>query len=324
MIRYLSLFFLLVQILLHAEERKEFKIGALAKRGAEITLTRWQPTAEYLEQVLPHYRFTIVPIGFDDIQESVAQKKIDFVIANSAYYIDLEMNYGVHRIATLKNVYKCKKCAALFGGVIFTKAGRDDIDTLNDIKGKTFAAVDPQSFGGWHAALYEFVKQGIDPEEDFADLAFAGTHDGAVYAVLNGEADAGTARTETIEAMEQEGKINRASLKIINQQKTQDNQRLLSTTLYPEWPFAKLDHISNAVAEEIMLALIAMPEHSAAAQKAGISGWTIPQNYQPIHECLKAIRVGPYKDFGKITLEDAVRNYWSPSARWPSRCISRA
>ena len=308
-IRVILLFsFLFVQ--LWAQTVETYRIGVLAKRGESIALKRWQSTAEYLQAALPGTTFTIVPLGFNDIKESVHNQQIDFVIANSAYYIDLEMNYGVQRIATLKNVYPCEKCATLFGGVILTRSDRSDINTLKDIVGKRFAAVDPQSFGGWHAAYYEFVKKGIYPLEDFASITFAGTHDNVIYKVLKRQVDAGTVRTETIEKMVQEGKIDRDAIKILNPKTPRDGQRLLSTGLYPEWPFAKLSHIKNSLAEKVALALIAMPETSKAAQDARIKGWTIPQNYQPIHECLKAIKIGPYKDYGKITLSDVFLNYW--------------
>ena len=37
---------------------------------------------------------------------------------------------------------------------------------------------------------------------------------------------------------------------------------------------------------------------------------TNPLNYQSVHECLKELKVGPYKDLGKITLANVVRQYW--------------
>jgi len=32
--------------------------------------------------------------------------------------------------------------------------------------------------------------------------------------------------------------------------------------------------------------------------------------YQAVHECLKELRVGPYKDYGKVTFWEIVRQYW--------------
>jgi len=53
-----------------------------------------------------------------------------------------------------------------------------------------------------------------------------------------------------------------------------------------------------------------MPADSKAAVSASCSGWTIPLNYQSVHECLKFLTVGLYKDFGKITFKAVIKNYW--------------
>ena len=57
------------------------------------------------------------------------------------------------------------------------------------------------------------------------------------------------------------------------------------------------------------MALLQMPADDPAARAAGCEGWTIPLNYQPVHDCLKALNVGPYKDLGKITFTDVVHTY---------------
>ncbi len=85
---------------------------------------------------------------------------------------------------------------------------------------------------------------------------------------------------------------------------------LHSTRVYPEWPLAKLQHTPDKLAEDVAVALIKMPAELPAAKAAQCAGWTIPHNYQEVHECLKELRVGPYKDYGKLTLAAVVRRYW--------------
>ncbi len=53
-----------------------------------------------------------------------------------------------------------------------------------------------------------------------------------------------------------------------------------------------------------------MHREAQAAKAARCAGWTIPLNYQPVHECLKALRVAPYADYGKTTLRGAFQEYW--------------
>ena len=87
---------------------------------------------------------------------------------------------------------------------------------MADIRGKNFMAVKERSFGGWQMAYKEFLEQDIDPASDFASLVFGGKHDNVVYAVQNGEVDAGTVRTDTLERMGGSGRHrNLAEFKIL-------------------------------------------------------------------------------------------------------------
>ncbi|MFC2074462.1 PhnD/SsuA/transferrin family substrate-binding protein, partial [Campylobacterota bacterium] len=96
------------------------KIGVLAKRGAELTLKRWTPMAEYLSQEIPAYKFEIVPIPFNSLFKEVEQKNVDFMLANSGFYVVLERRYGAQRITTLVNKQVTGLTQKEFGGVIFT------------------------------------------------------------------------------------------------------------------------------------------------------------------------------------------------------------
>ena len=292
-------------------DAREIKIGVLAKRGTEICLKKWVPTAEYLSNKIPGYEFTIVPLSFDQIYSWVRDEKGDFIITNPSFYVELEYWYGINRIATLKNL-RLGQPFTEFGGVIFCRSDRTDIRHLKDLKGKTFMAVKETSFGGWRMAWREMKEKGIDPYKDFAKLEFGGTHDAVVYAVRDGKVDAGTVRTDTLERMASEGKIKLGDFYVIHEHGGGEVHLpfLHSTRAYPEWPFAKLRHTPDKLAEEVCIALLEMPPDCEAAIAAKCAGWTIPLNYQSVHDCLKYLRLGPYRDFGKITIGDVIRKYW--------------
>jgi ABC-type phosphate/phosphonate transport system substrate-binding protein len=70
------------------------KIGVLAKRGAERCLQKWSPTAEYLSARISGKTFVIIPIDFEHIYSSVEKGDVDFILANSSFYVELEHYYG--------------------------------------------------------------------------------------------------------------------------------------------------------------------------------------------------------------------------------------
>lgn len=292
-------------------QKTVLKIGILAKRGADKAVSQWQPLAEYLSKKIPDYSFQIVPLDFEEIYQATEESSIDFVIANSGMYVDFEAEYGANRIATLKNL-RLGKPYTLFGGVIFTKADRQDIDDLTDLKGKTFMAVNPTSLGGWQMAWGVLKEQGINPEKHFKELTFGDTHDAVVNAVLEGKVDAGTVRTDNLEQMAAEGKIKLEDFKVINQQQDPSGQFpfVHSTPLYPEWPFAVTKGVPSEIAEKVSAALLSMQKDDPAAVAAKSEGWTIPLNYQPVHELFLDLNIGPYEELGVITFSQLLRQLW--------------
>jgi len=290
---------------------RQVRIGVLAKRGIVRCMEKWSPTAKYITDKIPGRNFVIVPIDSDGIFSFVEHGMVDFVLTDPSIYVELESQYGLNRIATLKNI-RFGNAYTKCGGVIFCKANRSDIRHFSDLNGKTFMAVKETSFGGWRMAWREFKEKGIDPYRDFKVLSFGGTHDTVVYAVRDGKVDAGTVRTDTLERMAIEGKINLGDFYTIYEHggEVASLPSVHSTRSYPEWPFAKVKHTPDELAEKVAMALLKMPWDCAATRAARCAGWTIPLNYQPVHDCLKELKVGPYKDLGKITPADVFRKYW--------------
>jgi len=285
------------------------QIGVLSHRGETATLATWSPTADYLTDSIDGYRFKIVPLDFDQVDPAVASGAVDFVLVNPGIYVNLEVRYRVSRIATLNNRGSGVPYN-VFGGVIFTRADRNDIQTLSDLMGKRFMAVDKTSLGGFEMAWREFRHQGIDPYTDLAEIRFAGIHDRVVQAVLAGEVDVGTVRTDILERMAAEGVIELDQFRIIHPQKHDHFLYLNSTQLYPEWPFSKVRHTSNELAQRVALALLNMPLHHPATHAGHYTGWTFPLNYQPVHDLFKELQLPPYDVMGTFTIWDAIRQYW--------------
>ena len=230
----------------------QVNIGVLAKRGYERCLEKWTPTAKYLTERIPGKSFTIAPLGFEKIYSAVQKGEVDFILANPSFYVELESRYGINRIATLKNL-RLGGAYTEFGGVVFCKANRDDIRHLSDLVGKTFMAVEETAFDGWRTAWRELKEKGIDPYRDFRKLSFGGTHDAVVYTVRDGGVDAGSIKTDTLERMELEGKINLEDFHVIHEHGGGEVHLpfLHSTRAYPEWPFAKVKHTTDELAQHL-------------------------------------------------------------------------
>lgn len=287
------------------------KIGVRAHNGVSQGLQQWKATADYLTEKIPEHEFIVVPVvNINDLIVAVSRDEFDFVLANPSMAMELEVRAGITPLVTLINKRQGKPYTK-FGSVIFTRADRTDINTIKDLKKKSFIAVSPKGFGGWLVARREILKQGVNPEKDFTRLAFSnGIQEDAVTAVQSKSFDAGVVRTDMLERLEQEGKIRLSDFKIINPQTTKDFPFAHSTPLYPEWPFSKLKKTSTQLAQKVALALLTMPKSHHAAKTGQYVGWTVVEDYQPVRELLKELKVGPYKNRAEPDFFDLIRQYW--------------
>ncbi len=275
--------------------RDVVKIGVLAKNGPAKALKKWQATGDYLSTQLDGKTCEIVPLDFDNVFPAIEKNEVDFFLINSSMFVTAQVKYGSKPIATMINSRQGKALKS-FGGVIFTTSYNDGINNLADIKGKKFMAVKKSSFGGWQMAYKEFSDTGIDPYNDLASVEFGGKHDNVVLAVQNETVDAGTVRTDTLERLAAAGTIVIDDFKIINPKKHGDFPFVSSTTLYPEWPLAKLASTPDDLANQVVTALKKLKKDDPAAKKAKIIGWTDSLDYSGVENLQKTLKVGAYAE----------------------------
>ena len=284
---------------------ENINIGVLAFQSKAETLKKWESTAHYLHQMEPNYTFTILPLSIPEINEAVKNNKLDFVVTNSGHYVYLENKYHISRIATMKT-YKDGQWHDQFGGVIFTRADRGDIKTLDDLKGKKIAIVDIKSFGGLAVELYELFHYDIkasDLSMYFVDMP----QQKVLKAVLDGSADAGFVRTNVLENMAEQGRLDLRQIKIIHLQKLDNFPYILSTALYPEWPISRAANTSKDLSDKIVVALLQRFVNTKPME--GSIGWSSPVEYDKINNIFKILRIPPYDHPETFTIKDIWNKY---------------
>jgi len=303
--------FLLLTILLTTSlfGHNEISIGVRAHSGLDAALRKWGATLEALDMATPKHKIKIVPIvGFEEADEMIKNKEIDFVLTNPSQYSIFEVKFNAVRIATLRNL-RIKGGVQKFSSIIFTKANRDDIKSLKDTKGKSILGLKKKAFGAWQMAHREFLDNDIDPFKELnVRFDLAKVQEDIVYAVLKGEVDIGTVRTGILEKMLKDEKILSGDMKIINL-KDDGFPLLHSTALYPEWAFASLPHVPLDLSKQMAIALLQIKETDKAAIAGDYTGWDSPLDYTEVHNILKELKVFPYDNYGGITLKTLFKEY---------------
>lgn len=275
---------------------KVVKVGVLSFQAKEVTLMQWQPTINYLSTTIDDYTFELTPLHLPELEEAIKQQKVDFILLSSEEYVKLEHRYHLNSIVTLTRLEQ-NNALNHFGGVIFTRADREQMNTLYDVKGKHFLAVSKDALDGFLGAWEQFHDLNINPFRDFAEVTFSGIPDEKIVLQVKTaeELTVGVVRTGVLEKLASQGRITLTDFKVLNQQKIKDFPFLLSTQLYPEWPLAQLAHTEETLAKQVAMALLVLPPQHPAVKEGDYAGWTVPLNYQPIHDLMKKLQVGTYE-----------------------------
>lgn len=274
----------------------DYKVSVRAHHGIKKAIKKWQPTINLLNKKIPEHTFTLLPIlSLKEISGRSGLGEFDFVFTNPSSYVEIEQLYGAKAMVTLNNK-RGNTAQSRFGSVIFTHASNTDIINLKDLAGKTMMAVSEQGFGGWRVAWLEMLEQGFNPHDQLKKLLFtkSSTQPEVVYAVRDGIVDAGIVRTDRLERMEMQGKIDMRYFRILNNKDVRSFPFFLSSQLYPEWAFAALKHVPSKDTEQVAKTLLNISKDSKAAQSGHYVGWLPPENYQPVRDLMKRLKVGQY------------------------------
>lgn len=76
-----------------------------------------------------------------------------------------------------------------YRGIIITKKD-SGLNTLESIKGKTWAFTSPQSTSGTLVPTVMFSKSGIDPQKYFSKVLYSGGHEASILSIKAGKIDA--------------------------------------------------------------------------------------------------------------------------------------
>ncbi len=284
-------------------------VGILAIRDKAQTLQKWQPLIDYLGSALPDRHFALKVYTFEELEKAVERRQVDFVFTHGAHYVQISaMNSLSSPLATVIE-RDGDKPMPVYGGTIVVKAGRDDLNDLTDLKGKTVATSNVQGFASYQMQAYELYKIGLSLPDDVKVKEVELPIDRSVLAVLEGKADAAFGRMGLIEQMLQEGTLAEGQVKVLNAQKLADFNYVTSTTLYPLWPFAAMPQVGDELAAKVAAALLMLPHDGEVARASDIWGFTIPADYQPIKDVMQALHTPPFDEVPEITWDDLWQRY---------------
>lgn len=173
-----------------AEAKETLTIGLIPEHNLFRQMERYKSFARYLsKQIGMDVKMKILS-RYGNIVDNFTANGLDGAFFGSFTYALAHSKLGVEVVARPED----QNGTSTYYGLIFVR--RDSgYKNARDLKGKRFAFVDKATTAGYLLPLDFFREQGIkDYHTFFGETYFTGTHEDAIYDVLNGKADIGAAK----------------------------------------------------------------------------------------------------------------------------------
>ena len=185
----------------------EFGVG-LFQPDKEKNDATYKPLANYLSKKLGREVRLRTVDTWEGLAKSLAAGETDLSLMGPWGYVLANHQAGAEVISTILYNGRPEYFAIMVTG---PKSG---INSIDDMKGKTFAFGDKGSTSGYLIPSHEFFKRGIDPEKYFSKVINT-KHQAIETQVTRGELDAGADYNRNRDAMIEQGLIKAADSRIV-------------------------------------------------------------------------------------------------------------
>jgi phosphonate transport system substrate-binding protein len=173
-------------------------IGLIPEQNIFKQMERYKPVAKYIQNKTGYKIDLVVLPRYGNIIDNFVSKNMDGAFFGSFTYTLAHAKLGVEVLARPENL----EGISSYHGLIFVRKD-SGIRTAKDMKGKRFAFVDKATTAGYLLPLEYFHENNIiDYKTYFRETYFTGTHEDAIYDVLDGKADIGAAKNTIYRKLE--------------------------------------------------------------------------------------------------------------------------
>lgn len=258
---------------LHAQT---LKVSAIPDESPTELLRKFKPLGIYLESQAG-MKVSWTPVNdYPAVVEGLAANRIDLAWLGGFTFVQARLRTG--NAIPIAQRLEDEKFISYY---IVPKAST--VNTLQDLKGKTFAFGSPASTSGHLMPRYFLLKAGIDPDRDFTRLAFSGAHDATVAFVASGRAEAGALNASVYDKMIEKGDANAGAVRILQK-----------TPPYYDYNWTVRGNLDAALVKKLTAAFLNLdpgnPAHRKILdlQRATRFVATRPENYRGIEEAARA------------------------------------
>jgi phosphonate transport system substrate-binding protein len=184
-----------------SQAQDTLRVSAIPDESPTQLQRKFKPLGAYLEKQLG-MKVEFIPVtDYAASVESLVNDKLDLVWFGGFTFVQAKVRSHGQVIPLVQ-----REEDEQFKSVFITT--RDDIKTLQDLKGKTFAFGSESSTSGHLMPRSYLLAAHINPENDMRRIAFSGAHDATVAAVAGGKVDAGALNIAVWNKLQAQGKVD--------------------------------------------------------------------------------------------------------------------
>jgi phosphonate transport system substrate-binding protein len=190
---------------------KSIRVGLIPSEDSRAMLESSKQLLEALEKNLGIKVQGFVAADYNGVIEAMRSNHVEVAYLGPFSYV---LGTTVADIEAFATAETSKSGRTFYHSQIITRTD-SGIKDIKDLKGRTFAFVDPSSTSGHLFPKAGLIKQGIDPDAYFGRVLFTGSHDANALAVANKRVDAATIADRIFDAAVQKNLVKREDIHVV-------------------------------------------------------------------------------------------------------------
>lgn len=187
------------------------RIGLIPSEDSQSMIESSQQVLDQLQAKLGMPVKPFVATDYNGVIEALRSKKLDVAYLGPFSYVLASQVADVEAFA----VAVTKKTGkSAYRSLIVARAD-SGLESLADLKGHTFAFVDPSSTSGHLFPKAGIEKAGYQPDELFSRVIFSGSHDASILAVAIGKVDAAAVADRILATATTQGEVKPDELRVV-------------------------------------------------------------------------------------------------------------
>jgi len=186
-------------------------VGLIPSEDSRAMIANSQVMMDMLAKALGMPVKPFVAADYNGVIEALRSKRLDVAYLGPFSYVLGTTVADIEAFA----VAETKKAGRTSYHSLIVARKDSGIKTVADLKGKTFAFVDPTSTSGHLFPKAGLIKAGFNPDKDFGRVIFSGSHDSNAVAVQNKKIDAVAIADRILDAAIAKGLAKREDLQVV-------------------------------------------------------------------------------------------------------------